>query len=141
MTGAECLDKINVLQKLVDKYEQDIQRYRTLAENSSSGDIVAMPTSATQSREALFTKYLDIIGEIEKRKAKIEEELEEVKEKAKRIMEQIQDLDCRMIMILRYIKRNTITEISKMLYISEPTCWRKFKEAKKEFYRLYSYQT
>lgn len=140
MTGAECLDKINVLQKLVDKYEQDIQRYRTLAENSSSGDIVAMPTSATQSREALFTKYLDIMAELEKRKIVLEKELKDLEDETKEVMEQIQDPDCRMIMILRYIKRNTITEISKMLYISEPTCWRKFKEAKKEFYRLYSHQ-
>lgn len=137
MTGVECLNKIKYLHKKVLSYEYDIQRYKALAEKSNSSDVIPPPTTATQPREALFIKYLDIIDEIDKRKNEISKELINLKKEAEGIINKISNIDERVIMLLRYIECKPLEKISEEIFLSIGSCWRKSNNGKKEFCRLW----
>lgn len=123
MTAYEYLHQLSGIDRRLRYDQMELEELRARAESLSSpntGDAV----SHTRSTDAPFVKVLELIWQKEERVKREMAELEQKREEIKRTIEQLSDMDERLVLLCRYLRGMKWEAIACELHAGRSTVFR-----------------
>ena len=123
MTKQEYLSQIAKLKHKIEKMQERIEEYRSLAQSPATAGM-GERVKGSPSGEAPFVKWVYKIIELEKEIEKLQDELQTLQAKVITAIELLENEDYKMLLVLRYVQCLTWDTIQARLNISEATARR-----------------
>ncbi len=120
MTAREYLGQAYRLEKRIEMHRQEIERLRELGSSVSSPGF-GERVQTSQKADAPFVNVILKIMEAERKEASMLEQLFTFKQEISDVIEQIPDIDERMVLRERYISNKTWVQIGDLLGWDERT--------------------
>jgi DNA-directed RNA polymerase specialized sigma subunit len=129
MTAKEYLSGYHNLLVKIEKLKKEVDLCNHLSYQIPGMNFEQVRVDGTKKLEAPFVKWIHKALDYERQIKELEKQLPIVKDEIMQVINQLEDIEYKRILVYRYIDWLSWNEIAKMMFISNPTVRRKHTQA------------